>query len=301
MGVTHAHSSRPWSRGEEIANSFSHGVGLLAALIAVPLLLAEAVRRGNAQSVARASVFGITILLLYLTSTLFHALPDGRAKRIFEVLDNAAVFLLIAGTYTPLTLGLLRGSVGVIPLRCRLDAGRGRSRSDRGGRLALPGHIHLSLSRHGMAVSHRFTPTRADHATARPAADLGWRARIYGRARILGKAVAALPPSRLALVRSYRDGLPLPRDPLVCDLTPHSQQTIGEPRCQKGLTSECLKPLASKNRGLIQQLDLARHKIWDLKMRQEIFKISPISQNTRISCLSLTGFRGPRLGVGRAL
>ena len=63
--------------------------------------------------VARVGVFGLTILLVYLASTLFHALPDGRAKRVFEVLDNAAVFLLIAGTYTPLTLGLLRGVWGL--------------------------------------------------------------------------------------------------------------------------------------------------------------------------------------------
>ena len=121
MGVTHAHSRRPWSRGEEIANSVSHGIGLLAALIAVPLLLAEAVRRGDPQSVVTAGVFGFTILLLYLASTLFHALPDGRAKRAFEVLDNAAVFLLIAGTYTPLTLGSLRGAWGLSLFGARLD------------------------------------------------------------------------------------------------------------------------------------------------------------------------------------
>jgi hemolysin III len=113
LGVTHSQCRRPWSRGEEIANSVSHGIGLLAALIAVPLLLAEAVRRGDAQSVARTGVFGLTVLLVYLASTLFHALPDGRAKRVFEVLDNAAVFLLIAGTYTPLSLGLLRGEWGL--------------------------------------------------------------------------------------------------------------------------------------------------------------------------------------------
>jgi hemolysin III len=113
MGVTHAHSRRSWSRGEEIANSVSHGIGLLAALIAVPLLLAEAARRSDAQSVVRAGIFGLTIVLVYLASTLFHALPDGRGKRVFEVLDNAAVFLLIAGTYTPLTLGLLRGEWGL--------------------------------------------------------------------------------------------------------------------------------------------------------------------------------------------
>ena len=113
MGVTHAQNHRTWSRSEEIANSVSHGVGLLAALIAVPLLLAEAVRRGDPQSVVTAGVFGFTILLLYLASTLFHAFPEGRAKRAFEVLDNAAVFLLIAGTYTPLTLGPLRGAWGL--------------------------------------------------------------------------------------------------------------------------------------------------------------------------------------------
>jgi hemolysin III len=113
MGVAHAQSRRPWSRGEEIANSISHGIGLLAALIAVQLLLAESARRGGAQSVTRSGVFGLTILLVYLASTLFHALPDGRTKRAFEVPDNAAVFLLIAGTYTPLTLGVLRGPWGL--------------------------------------------------------------------------------------------------------------------------------------------------------------------------------------------
>ena len=226
MGVTHAHRCRSWSRGEEIANSLSHGIGLLAALIAVPLLLTEALRRGNPQSIVTAGVFGFTVLLLYLASTLFHALPDGRAKRVFEVFDNAAVFLLIAGTYTPLTLGPLRGVWGGPP-RCRLDAGRGRYRSDCGGRLALPGHIRLSLSLHGMAVSCRCTPARAVHATARRAAGAGWRARIYGRPRILGSARAALPPSCLALVRPSRDGLPLPRDPLVCDLTRRTSRPMG--------------------------------------------------------------------------
>ena len=113
MEVTHAQGRRSWSRGEEIANSVSHGIGLLAALVAVPLLLAEAVRRGDAQSVARAGVFGLTVVLVYLASTIYHALPDGRAKRVFEVLDNAAVFLLIAGTYTPLSLGILRGAWGL--------------------------------------------------------------------------------------------------------------------------------------------------------------------------------------------
>jgi hemolysin III len=234
MGVTHAHSRRPWSRGEEIANSFSHGIGLLAALIAVPLLLAEAVRRGDAQSVARASVFGITILLLYLTSTLFHALPDGRAKRVFEVLDNAAVFLLIAGTYTPLTLGLLRGAWGLSLF------GVVWTLAAAGVVLIVVGDLRYPVISTSLCLGMGWLclialrPLARDHATARPAAGLGWRARIYGRARILGSAVAALPPSRLALVRSYRDGLPLPRNPLVCDLTQRTSGPIGEPRGQEG-------------------------------------------------------------------
>jgi hemolysin III len=98
--------------GEEIANSVSHGVGLLAALGAIPYLIATAIRRGSASAIIGASVFAATILLLYLASTLYHALADNKAKRVFRVLDYGAVFLLIAGTYTPFTLGVLRGAWG---------------------------------------------------------------------------------------------------------------------------------------------------------------------------------------------
>jgi len=103
---------RTQSLGEEIANSVSHGVGLLAAVAAAPVLLFSAVRHGGAARIAGASVFAATMVLLYLTSTLYHALPRNRAKRIFQVLDHAAIFLMIAGTYTPFTLGVLRGTWG---------------------------------------------------------------------------------------------------------------------------------------------------------------------------------------------
>jgi len=100
------------SLGEEIANSVSHGVGLLAAVAATPLLLHSAVRHGGAARIAGASVFAAAMVLLYLTSTLYHALPRNRAKRVFQILDHAAIFLMIAGTYTPFTLGVLRGTWG---------------------------------------------------------------------------------------------------------------------------------------------------------------------------------------------
>ena len=103
---------RPQSSGEEIANSISHGIGLLAAVAGFPVLIISAVRQGDAAGIVGAGVFGATMVLLYLTSTLYHALPRNRAKRVFRVLDHGAIFLLIAGTYTPFTLGVLRGAWG---------------------------------------------------------------------------------------------------------------------------------------------------------------------------------------------
>ena len=112
--MTRAPTSReqPQSPGEEIANSVSHAVGLLAAVAATPVLVLSAVRHGGAGRIAGASVFAASMVLLYLTSALYHALPRNRAKRVFQVLDRAAIFLMIAGTYTPFTLGVLRGTWG---------------------------------------------------------------------------------------------------------------------------------------------------------------------------------------------
>ncbi len=104
---------RPQTLGEEIANSVSHGIGLAGALVATPLLIVAAVRNGNgAAGVVGASIFGASMLLLYFISTLYHALARNRAKKVFQVLDHSAIFLLIAGTYTPFTLGVLRGPWG---------------------------------------------------------------------------------------------------------------------------------------------------------------------------------------------
>ena len=106
---------RQQTLGEEIANSVSHGVALLAALIAAPFLVIASVRNGDPIDIAAASVFAATMVLLYFTSMLYHALPAvraARAKGIFQVLDHGAIYLLIAGTYTPFTLGVLRGPWG---------------------------------------------------------------------------------------------------------------------------------------------------------------------------------------------
>jgi len=105
---------RHQSFGEEIANSISHGVGMLASLAAAPVLIVTAVQRGSVAGIIGTSVFAATMILLYLTSTVYHALPRNRVKQVFQVLDHGAIFLLIAGTYTPFTLGALRGTWGWI-------------------------------------------------------------------------------------------------------------------------------------------------------------------------------------------
>lgn len=98
--------------GEEIANSVTHGVGVLLSLIALPTLIVAAVARDDVWQIVGGAIFGGTLLVLYSASTLYHALPGPRAKRVFRVLDHAAIYLLIAGTYTPFALGALRGGWG---------------------------------------------------------------------------------------------------------------------------------------------------------------------------------------------
>lgn len=110
--VVDAEQDRQQSGAEEIANSISHGVGLIAAFVGIPVLMADAVRNASGRFIVGASVFGVTIIILYFASTVYHALPPGRAKLVFRVLEHSAIFLLIAGTYTPFTLGVLHGAWG---------------------------------------------------------------------------------------------------------------------------------------------------------------------------------------------
>ena len=109
--LTPIRTHRPQNPGEEIANSVSHGVGFLAAVATIPILIIGALGDG-AAAVVGAAIFGATMAVLYLTSTLYHALAPNRAKRVFQILDHSAIYLLIAGTYTPFTLGVLRGGWG---------------------------------------------------------------------------------------------------------------------------------------------------------------------------------------------
>ncbi|OGI40970.1 MAG: hemolysin III [Candidatus Muproteobacteria bacterium RBG_16_62_13] len=97
-------------KGERF-NSISHLVGAALALAGAVVLVVAASQDGDVRRIVSFSVYGATLFLLYLVSTLYHGLP-GRAKRVFQVLDYQAIYLLIAGTYTPFTLVTLRGSTG---------------------------------------------------------------------------------------------------------------------------------------------------------------------------------------------
>jgi hemolysin III len=105
-------ADRPQTLGEEIANSLSHGLGFLLAVASLPILVWQANRLGGATDIVAASVFSVTMMLLYGISALYHALPTGTAKQWLQRLDHAAIYLFIAGSYTPFTLGVLGGAWG---------------------------------------------------------------------------------------------------------------------------------------------------------------------------------------------
>ncbi|HBG05844.1 MAG: hemolysin D [Geobacteraceae bacterium GWC2_58_44] len=112
MDISLEVSTRAQSRSEEIANSISHAIGLVAALVSIPFLITQAVRQGEPGFIFGASLFAASMVFLYLASTLYHAFPTGKAKRRLQIIEHSAIFLLIAGTYTPFTLGVLRGALG---------------------------------------------------------------------------------------------------------------------------------------------------------------------------------------------
>ncbi len=109
-GAKHPH--REYSLGEEIANSVSHGVGAALAIAALVVLIVTSVGNGGGVRLFCALVFGIALLVAYLMSTLYHAIPARGAKRVFKVLDHCAIYLLIAATYTPFCLITLASEGG---------------------------------------------------------------------------------------------------------------------------------------------------------------------------------------------
>ncbi|MGD6775044.1 PAQR family membrane homeostasis protein TrhA [Sutcliffiella horikoshii] len=107
MAQTHT-----FSKGEEIANTVTHGIGILTSIAALVLLIVFSAINGTPLHLATFIVYGITMIMLYTASTLLHALPKGKAKNVFEILDHSSIYFFIAGSYTPITLIIMDGALG---------------------------------------------------------------------------------------------------------------------------------------------------------------------------------------------
>jgi hemolysin III len=101
-----------YSLREEIAHSATHGLGIVLSIAGLIAMVAVSERSGDVRHIVASVVYGMTLILLYLSSTLYHSVPSPSAKRVLKVLDHSAIYLLIAGTYTPFTLISLRGAWG---------------------------------------------------------------------------------------------------------------------------------------------------------------------------------------------
>ncbi|MCA1012595.1 PAQR family membrane homeostasis protein TrhA [Halobacillus halophilus] len=101
-----------FSRREEIANAITHGIGAVLSVGMLVMLVVFASLEGNAWHVVSVSIYGVTMLMLFVSSTLVHSFPPGKMKDLFEIFDHSAIYLFIAGTYTPILLVPLRGSLG---------------------------------------------------------------------------------------------------------------------------------------------------------------------------------------------
>jgi len=108
-----ADPDQTFSAGKELAHSVTHGVGLLLAIAALVLMVVFAAREGSAlHVVVSCTIYGVSLVVLYASSALYHGLRRGHGKRVFGILDHSAIFLLIAGTYTPFELVTLSGVLG---------------------------------------------------------------------------------------------------------------------------------------------------------------------------------------------
>lgn len=104
--------SSKYSPGEEIAHTITHGIGALLSIAGLSVLVAYSTLNGNAWHIVSSSIYGASLVILYSASSLYHGIPNPRAKQVLKQLDHAAIYILIAGTYTPFLLISLHGAWG---------------------------------------------------------------------------------------------------------------------------------------------------------------------------------------------
>jgi predicted membrane channel-forming protein YqfA (hemolysin III family) len=176
-----------YTPAEEVWHSLVHGLGALLSIAGLAVLVAAASRRGDAWAIVGCSVYGATLILLYAASTLYHSIPQARAKHVLRLLDHSAIYLLIAGTYTPFTLVNLRGAWG----------------------FSLLGVIW------GLAILGVASEVTAWRVPRRHLAAGARRHRLHAGGGVLRLAAPALQPRGLARLRARRQRAALLRHPLV--------------------------------------------------------------------------------------
>lgn len=102
-----------YTKREEIANAITHGVGALFSVVALVLLLMYSIKHGSPTHIVSFSIYGTSMILLYLSSTILHSLREGKLKDIFEIMDHASIYMFIAGSYTPILLLVVKGALGI--------------------------------------------------------------------------------------------------------------------------------------------------------------------------------------------
>ncbi|MFZ2330202.1 MAG: hemolysin III family protein, partial [Atribacterota bacterium] len=106
--------NQDYGQSQEIINSITHGIGAILSIFGLIMLLYISIQKEDIWRIVSFAIYGATLIFLYISSTIYHSVTDKRKKYIFRILDHIAIYLLIAGSYTPLTLVLLRGPLGWI-------------------------------------------------------------------------------------------------------------------------------------------------------------------------------------------
>ena len=109
-------NKKKYSKAEEVFNSISHGTGVIFGIVALTLLLIVAIRSGHVPSIIAFSIYGACIILMFLSSTLYHSITIEKVKKVLRVFDHSSIFLFIAGTYTPIAILVLQGSLRIVTL-----------------------------------------------------------------------------------------------------------------------------------------------------------------------------------------
>ena len=193
-------SARRQSIGEEVLNAISHGIGAVMAVIGTVLLVLRAKEEGDLLNIISVAIFGGSMILLYLISCLYHALPRSKGKQVFQILDHCSIFLLILGTYTPICLITVGGTFGLtifgINLACGIVGIVLNAVSLKRWKKVCPGPLYC----HGLAGNPGASYDLAKHDAGRAVPASAGRCGLYRGGYFLSAEGETLSPRYLAFL-----------------------------------------------------------------------------------------------------